>query len=657
MKNLKNRFFRQGSIKWLLFLALLYSGNYLTAQHFQTVWSNNPYQPMNILVDSAWLDSANLKANDEIAVFDVDGSGNELCVGVIVLIGEFLPDTNYTIIAATDDPTTPDMDGFIQGHNIIYRYWDDSEADEFVLFQTTYNSALDSTYSSLGTALVFLNGFSALTWTGNANNSWNDSANWNLNRLPDTSIHARIPTGLTNYPTLSAAGKCKNLILLSDTAGDASILGDDSLWVDGKAIIERYVTGGKWHDISAPLTGQKAKKLYLNNNPKVWLKSYDEPTNTRNNITQLSTPMHPGAGFEVWVETGNNATFTFDGPMQTTDLTLNTSSVPPLSYSGPEPYGYNLIGNPFASPLDWDTGSWNLVGVNGSIWVWDPSAGNYKVRSGGIGSLTDGIIPLAQAFFIQATSAAASITLPMDARVHSAQSYYKQGSDENAAVQYFSIKALNGTWNDEAFVVFTEDASPGFDSARDARKLFALDGKAPQIYIRQSEELLSINAIPPITQQGQTVELFFVTGISGEQTLKANTSALTDTKVELEDLFSGNIQNLMENPVYNFLSDIGSNPQRFLLHFSPSATGTDEHQSMKNFQVYSWDKWIYIRSNGGTDIETKEVFVYELSGRQILQATLAPAELSKIPLHTSSSIVVVKVIGKNSSQTAKVFIH
>ena len=187
----------------------------ISAQHFQTVWSNNPYMPMSIFVDSARLDSVYLQANDEIAVFDTNSAGVEICVGVVILSGEFLPDDNYTINASADDPTTPDQDGFIEGHSIIYRYWDNSEGTEINLFKKVYHPDMDSLYQDLGTALVGLDGYYALIWTGEADNNWHNSANWHINNLiPDSTIRVLIPSWCTESPFVNTANaSCKKLKL------------------------------------------------------------------------------------------------------------------------------------------------------------------------------------------------------------------------------------------------------------------------------------------------------------------------------------------------------------------------------------------------------------------------------------------------------------
>lgn len=136
------------------------------AQHFTTVWTGNPFQPMNILVKSATVDDVDLGAGDEIAVFDVDGSGNEICVGVIVLTGTINSGAPESINASLDDNTTSEMDGFTDGHEIIFRLWDSDqqiEIDSVIVSYLNLEYGFSDTYLSLGTAMVNIEGSSVST--------------------------------------------------------------------------------------------------------------------------------------------------------------------------------------------------------------------------------------------------------------------------------------------------------------------------------------------------------------------------------------------------------------------------------------------------------------------------------------------------------------
>ena len=69
--------------------------------------------------------------------------------------------------------------------------------------------------------------------------------------------------------------------------------------------------------------------------------------------------------------------------------------------------GWNLLGNPTASTLDWDS-SWTKVAVSNAIYIWDPSAnsgnGDYLTWNGSTGSLGSGRIAPFQAFWVHTSS-------------------------------------------------------------------------------------------------------------------------------------------------------------------------------------------------------------------------------------------------------------
>lgn len=129
----------------------------IIAQHFVPVYPSI-YQPMNIVVDAATIDGIDLVAGDEIGIFDTTSTGSEICVGSIILAGPILPGVPLPIVASNDDPLTTPQDGFIDGHDILYRFWDSSEGIELYCVSMAYDPGFDEEFVSLGTALGTLTG-------------------------------------------------------------------------------------------------------------------------------------------------------------------------------------------------------------------------------------------------------------------------------------------------------------------------------------------------------------------------------------------------------------------------------------------------------------------------------------------------------------------
>ena len=143
------------------------------SKHFTPIWIGNPYQPMNMLLSSATLDGIDLSIGDEIGIFDIDGSGNEICVGVGLLDGPIVSGSPFAMTVSADDPSTTEIDGFTTGNTIVYRAFDAIAQTEYSAYQASYNAAFDNNFSPLGTALVDVAFFSYITQTLSLSTGWN----------------------------------------------------------------------------------------------------------------------------------------------------------------------------------------------------------------------------------------------------------------------------------------------------------------------------------------------------------------------------------------------------------------------------------------------------------------------------------------------------
>lgn len=139
---------------------ILFFSQILNAQqnsnHFIPVWNNNPFLPMNIYISSATVDTIPLEAGDEIGIFDED-----ICVGSKVLSSQIIPSNPLSIISATDDPLTPQRDGFTPGNPIKFKVWKSSAGKEILNCISEYQAGTGY-FISQGTALANLNCFSVL---------------------------------------------------------------------------------------------------------------------------------------------------------------------------------------------------------------------------------------------------------------------------------------------------------------------------------------------------------------------------------------------------------------------------------------------------------------------------------------------------------------
>ena len=151
--------------------------------HYEIVDLDNTYQPMSIFIDSALVNGINFEIGDEIGIFDVDGSGNELCVGTARINHEINPTTPLSIIVSADNPNTTPIDGFTSGNTIVYKAWMPGTQIEASIYQATYNSSYNNVFSNLDTVKV------NLTFTSKVIQSIFLQSGWNImsfNVTPDS---------------------------------------------------------------------------------------------------------------------------------------------------------------------------------------------------------------------------------------------------------------------------------------------------------------------------------------------------------------------------------------------------------------------------------------------------------------------------------------
>ena len=115
--------------------------------HFTPVWTGNGYLQMNIdILGVDLIGGGSLIAGDEIGVFD-----GIYCVGEVMLTEPIAG--SVQVITSTDDPSTPEVDGFINGHTISYKFWLSELSEEITDYTANYTSG-NGSFESQGTAIV-----------------------------------------------------------------------------------------------------------------------------------------------------------------------------------------------------------------------------------------------------------------------------------------------------------------------------------------------------------------------------------------------------------------------------------------------------------------------------------------------------------------------
>lgn len=126
----------------------------VSQEQLNTVWSGNPYLPMNIYITNLSNQTSGvLSPGDEIGIFD-----NEFCVGVKQLNTQHFIQGYIQIIASADDPTTDFTDGFISGHPMIIKLWD-SESNQIIDVNSFTVISGNQVFEPLGTSVISFESF------------------------------------------------------------------------------------------------------------------------------------------------------------------------------------------------------------------------------------------------------------------------------------------------------------------------------------------------------------------------------------------------------------------------------------------------------------------------------------------------------------------
>jgi PKD repeat protein len=340
-----------------------------------------------------------------------------------------------------------------------------------------------------------------IIWTGTNSSDWNNYLNWNELRLPKASDNVIIPQGLENYPFINTgeSGDCYNLTvdlnakLTLQSGGSLITLGE--IANSGQISVDRKISGNQWHMIAVSDNITNASMIFGTD-----LFYFDEPTVSWINITGSLTPLIPGRGYgyALW-DIIDTTLLTFNG-------TPNTGNIS-HDFTSESEFGWNLMGNPYPSSIDWDLVIADQQGLNYALYFWDASIGNsgqYLAYVPGFG--ISRYIPPQQGFFVSAHTAG-NLYLKNEHRVHyNSQGFFKESMIADHSIELDLLE--NNKIMDKFYFRFNEDATDAFDFKFDALKIEAYE---PMLFTRVQNNKLCIDQRP----QCESIQLGFKCDYSG----------------------------------------------------------------------------------------------------------------------------------------------
>jgi hypothetical protein len=251
------------------------------------------------------------------------------------------------------------------------------------------------------------------------------------------------------------------------------------------------------------------------------LYTWSEPSSTFNAVVNGNTTPAAGKAFITYVYDDQDNDGTADGfpKMIRIDSAQHSGNISPsLSYTNngtPANDGWNLVGNPYGTSIDWDApNGLSRNNLDASLYVWNHSAGGgngaYQSWNGSAGTLSDGKLAPLQGFWVKANAANPSINFSALAR-STGGVFRKEQAAQSVPQLTFTLADSSGS--SQTLVMFHEQALIGKDPY-DAYKLGSLNGESLALYsLLEDSSALEINALPlnfeepldiPVTYSGSS---------------------------------------------------------------------------------------------------------------------------------------------------------
>ncbi len=488
-------------------------------------------------------------------------------------------------------------------------------------------------------------------WTGAVSSDWNNPENWDID-VPGENSEAIIQVA-DNYPVIEDAQTCgkltilpdavvettlgsslnvkTDLIIKSDAAGSGILLDNGTLSVTGNSQFEKFIDANSEELISPPVANATEQDF-----ANAAISIYDTESGTWK-TAEANTVFAAGNAVSL-PQGGTSETVVFEGILNTGDITLDLKA---------GTTGFNLIGNPYPSPIDWSLLDVNGTNVGKAIYRWDDNLKNFKVNVNNIGNTGSGI-NTAEGFMVYVTGDT-QITLDNTLRV--------KEIDENIETADLFALTLVKTDNleiitDEAFLHLSQTATDNFDLQEEALKLFSPNNIADHVYFKDNEKMYAVLGI-----NENSLPAYVAAGFKGEEgtnyTLTAGIKSFTPAYALLEDKIEETVTDILTGG-YSYIATT-DDTERFILHFNNDIVGLPSKQ-LQNINIYAHQKTVYISTwNFETNVISAEI--HNIMGQKIYSNNLSANSLNKIALNVPSGIYIVTIISDKAKQTRKVVIE
>lgn len=424
-----------------------------------------------------------------------------------------------------------------------------------------------------------------------------------------------------------------SLINYNDMTASYILHIDNSHFTDAKG--ERW--DADWHDISSPVANHPIEDFTTGNYD---FYRYDEPSAVWQYHAGESGPfasMEPGRGYLVAFDTERD--MTFNGMMQHGNVSIQITRENTGSLAG-----FNLLGNPYPSYLDWESVYHASTNVFPTIYVWDEDKSQYATYDAnlqmGTFDKTQYLAP-GQGFFVKCNNASGgSVVFDDNARCHKSSTEVPFRG-ENIIMKINVEGAVSGV--DELIMKLNCPETAG------ALKMTSMSENAPYLsYEYENEDYVMICLGEELSKD--SLPFKFKAGQNDDFIMTFDIQNFEGDFLELEDLLTGEKVDLLSQNHYNFAGAPNDVAQRFRINFK-EALGVEGVNERELF-VYSNGDMVSIYGIQGRS----QIRIYDVRGILLSEKTSGENNVELNISNYKSGLYIIQVSDETRVFTKKIIV-
>ena len=304
-----------------------------------------------------------------------------------------------------------------------------------------------------------------------------------------------------------------NITLLANATQTALIDGSGAGEVLGNLTMQGYLIRGYGYKyLGSPFQSATVNEMSDDVNlgaafPSVYRHDENQASDgwiTYTNPANLLSPLR-GYAFQMGMSKQAN-TIDMNGVVTNGNLSVSLSN-------NNQPYtkGFNLVSNPYPSPINWDASTgWTKTKIDNAVYYFDSDttadqySGSYSSYINNVSSdgKANNIIPAMQAYFVHVTNGTYPVTgslgISNGVRLTAVpQTYRRLGGPDAIPLLRLRASIAGYDASDPTVIYFQNTATEKFDKNLDALKLMNTTAGIPSLYsIAADAQKLSINALP-----------------------------------------------------------------------------------------------------------------------------------------------------------------